>query len=135
MQSAGVARLTYPLDWDCALSARSQLVSDWQLGQQRWWNAFGDLDLASALYACHELVSQTMWQQMASVKLVTKEIGFTEMPLRIDVKWPRLAVKRRLHFPLTEMGRSSRVDLKLANPTASVVLAQILWLEDAQVSL
>ena len=135
MQSAGVARLAYPLDWDCATTSRSKLVNDWQLGQRRWWNAFGDLDLASSLYSCYESLSQSVWQQVASVKLVTKEIGFTEMPLRVDVQWPRLAVKRRLHFPLTEMGRSSRVDLKLVNPTASVVLAQILWLEDAKVEL
>ncbi len=133
MQSAGVARLAYPLDWDCATSARTQLVSEWQLGQHRWWNAFSDLDLTTSLYNCYESLVQSVWQQISSVKLVTKEIGFTEMPLRLDVQWPRLALKRRLHFPLTEMGRSSRVDLKLANPTASVVLAQILWLEDAQV--
>jgi hypothetical protein len=135
MQSAGVARLAYPLDWHCAASPLSKLVNDWQLGQQRWWNALGDLDLTTALYRCYESLSQSIWNQVASVKLVTKEIGFTEMPLRVDVNWPRLATKRRLHFPLTEMGRSSRMDLKLANPTASVVLAQILWLEDAQVEM
>lgn len=135
MQSTGIARLAYPLDWDCATSARTKLVSEWQLGQHRWWNAFSDLDLTTSLYSCYETLSQSIWQQLASVKLITKEVGFTDMPLRVDVQWPRLAAKRRLHFPLTEVGRSSRVDLKLINPTASVVLAQILWLEDAQVEL
>ena len=123
MQSAGIARLAYPLDWHCAQSPLAKL------GGSRW-NGAADFESTTALYGCYESLVQSLWSQVASVKLVTKEIGFTDMPLRLDVQWPRLAVKRRLHFPLTEMGRRSQVELKLVNPTSNVILAHVVRLDN-----
>lgn len=125
MQSAGIARLAYPLDWHCAQSPLAKLSG-------KRWNGAADFESTTALYGCYESLVQSLWSQVASVKLVTKEIGFTDMPLRLDVQWPRLAVKRRLHFPLTEMGRQSRVELKLVNPTSNVILAHIVRLDNEE---
>lgn len=133
MQSVGIARLAYPLEWNCASSLLSKLVGEWQLGE-RWWNSLNDLDITSSLRHCYESLTGSIWNQVASVKLVTKEIGYMDMPFEVNVQWPRLAVKRRIQFPLTEIGHSNQLELKLVNPTSSVVLAQILWLEDSQVA-
>ena len=132
MQSAGVARMTYPLDWNCAASVLSKLMGEWQLGE-RWWNALNDLDATSALRRCYETLSSSLSAQIQSLQLVTDEVGHVDVPLELSVDWPSLAAKRRIQFPLTEMGHSNHLDLKLMNPTSSVVLAQILWLEDSQV--
>ena len=134
MQSTGIARLAYPLEWNCATSLLSKLVGDWQLGE-RWWNALSDLDIVSSLYRCYESLAQSIWNEVTWVKLVTKEIGYTDIPFKVNVQWPRLAVKRRIQFPLTEIGHSSQVMIKLTNPTSSAVLAQILWLEHSQVNV
>ena len=127
-QSAGIARLTHPLDWSCATPTLATLMSQWQLGE-RWWNALNDLEATSTLRQCYETLRDSI--QLDSVKLVTKEIGVVDVAFRPEVTWPQLAVQRRIQFPLTEMGHSNSMELKLVNPTGSVVLAQILWLEDS----
>lgn len=63
MQSAGIARLLYPLEWGCATSLLSKLVGDWQLGE-RWWSALSDLDIASALYRCYESLTSSLWNEV-----------------------------------------------------------------------
>ena len=127
-QSAGIARLTHPLDWSCATPTLAALMSQWQLGE-RWWNALNDLEATSTLRHCYDTLRHSI--QLDSVKLVTKEIGAIDVAFRPEVTWPQLAVQRRIQFPLTEMGHSNSMELKLINPTGSAVLAQILWLEDS----
>ena len=127
-QSAGIARLTHPLDWSCATPTLATLMSQWQLGE-RWLNALSDLEATSTLRHCYETLRNSI--HLDSVKLVTEEIGVVDIVFRPELTWPQLAVKRRIQFPLTEMGHSNTMELKLINPTGSVVLAQILWLEDS----
>lgn len=127
MQSAGIGRLSYPVDWPCAAAPLRRLVAEWR---HDW---LADLDSTAALFRCFESVAASLANH-STVHLVTEELGVTDVPLRPDVRWPTLSAKRKVHFPLTETGQVSRVNVKLTNPTSNVVLAQVVWLEDAGVA-
>ncbi len=89
--------------------------------------------LSSVLLSCcffSPVFFSWLWDsQVSSVKLLTKEIGSTEIPFKVNVQWPQLAVKRRIQFPLTEIGHTSQARPTLEFPIF-LRFTEFLWTLD-----